>query len=319
MQGFKNILFLSNPDIDQHAALSRARSLARQPGARIALMSVVKELPDNLEMAVPATTPEALQASVVADHRAQTQALAKDLSNEGVEARALVAVGTQFVEVIREVLRSQHDLVVLAADSRLNLKDRLFGSTSMHLMRKCPCPVWVVKRGAAGACRRILVAVDTGGDAFQSRKRSLNPMLLQLGSALARADNSELHVVQAWSVVHEGYLQVRAGLGDAGIRKLREHTKRDYARKLGLLLRDAGLDGFPHLVTHLKRGEPAEVITRLATELETDLLVMGTVCRTGLAGLLIGNTAEEVLGAVDCSVLTIKPEGFVSPVTLQGA
>ena len=47
------------------------------------------------------------------------------------------------------------------------------------------------------------------------------------------------------------------------------------------------------------------------------LLVMGTVCRTGLSGFLIGNTAEEVLGAVDCSVLTVKPEGFVSPVTLD--
>ena len=30
--------------------------------------------------------------------------------------------------------------------------------------------------------------------------------------------------------------------------------------------------------------------------------------------LIIGNTAEEVLNQVDCSVLTVKPEGFVSPV-----
>jgi nucleotide-binding universal stress UspA family protein len=48
-----------------------------------------------------------------------------------------------------------------------------------------------------------------------------------------------------------------------------------------------------------------------------DLLVMGTVCRTGIAGFLIGNTAEEVLNQVDCSVLTVKPEGFETPVTLQ--
>jgi nucleotide-binding universal stress UspA family protein len=41
---------------------------------------------------------------------------------------------------------------------------------------------------------------------------------------------------------------------------------------------------------------------------------MGTVCRTGIPGLIIGNTAERVLDVVDCSVLTVKPEGFVSPV-----
>jgi len=40
---------------------------------------------------------------------------------------------------------------------------------------------------------------------------------------------------------------------------------------------------------------------------------MGTVCRTGIAGFLIGNTAENVLNDVDCSVLTVKPEGFASP------
>jgi nucleotide-binding universal stress UspA family protein len=44
---------------------------------------------------------------------------------------------------------------------------------------------------------------------------------------------------------------------------------------------------------------------------------MGTVCHTGVAGLIIGNTAEKVLNKVDCSVLTVKPEGFVTPVTLE--
>ena len=49
-------------------------------------------------------------------------------------------------------------------------------------------------------------------------------------------------------------------------------------------------------------------------KLEIDILVMGTVCRTGIPGFIIGNTAERVLDAVDRSVLTVKPEGFVSPV-----
>jgi nucleotide-binding universal stress UspA family protein len=43
---------------------------------------------------------------------------------------------------------------------------------------------------------------------------------------------------------------------------------------------------------------------------------MGTVCRAGVPGLFIGNTAEKVLRHVSCSVLTVKPEGFVSPVTV---
>ncbi len=47
---------------------------------------------------------------------------------------------------------------------------------------------------------------------------------------------------------------------------------------------------------------------------KADLLVMGTVCRTGVPGFFIGNTAEDVLQQVDCSVLAVKPKGFVTPV-----
>ena len=49
-----------------------------------------------------------------------------------------------------------------------------------------------------------------------------------------------------------------------------------------------------------------------------DTIVMGSVGRTGLAGFFIGNTAETVLSRVKCSVLTVKPDGFVSPVSPDG-
>jgi len=50
--------------------------------------------------------------------------------------------------------------------------------------------------------------------------------------------------------------------------------------------------------------------------LQADLVVMGTVARTGIAGWLIGNTAEAILEQLQCSVLAVKPHGFVSPVKL---
>jgi len=48
-------------------------------------------------------------------------------------------------------------------------------------------------------------------------------------------------------------------------------------------------------------------------------LVMGTLARTGITGLFIGNTAETILNHITCSVLTVKAKGFVSPVELEGA
>ncbi|HVS10740.1 MAG TPA: universal stress protein [Planctomycetota bacterium] len=55
----------------------------------------------------------------------------------------------------------------------------------------------------------------------------------------------------------------------------------------------------------------------MSAELGSDLLVLGTVARTGIAGVLIGNTAEEILDRIACSVLVVKPDGFVSPLRLE--
>ena len=60
------------------------------------------------------------------------------------------------------------------------------------------------------------------------------------------------------------------------------------------------------------------MIRSVVEQVEADLLVMGTVCRTNVAGFLIGNTAESVVGDVDCSLLALKPEGFVTPVDNEG-
>ena len=45
---------------------------------------------------------------------------------------------------------------------------------------------------------------------------------------------------------------------------------------------------------------------------------MGTVARTGIAGFFVGSAAEGILNQIDCSVLTVRPPGFVSPVALEG-
>jgi nucleotide-binding universal stress UspA family protein len=73
---------------------------------------------------------------------------------------------------------------------------------------------------------------------------------------------------------------------------------------------------FDARATVLRRGEPQQVIPEFVVSEGIDVLVMGTVARRGIAGMLIGNTAERVLRKLPCSVLTVKPDGFVSPVRL---
>ncbi|MDX2428746.1 MAG: universal stress protein [Xanthomonadales bacterium] len=66
-----------------------------------------------------------------------------------------------------------------------------------------------------------------------------------------------------------------------------------------------------------RKVTPRKEIPALAKQIEADLIVMGTVARTGVPGFIIGNTAEAILGQIECSVLALKPPGFVTPVTVD--
>jgi universal stress protein E len=50
------------------------------------------------------------------------------------------------------------------------------------------------------------------------------------------------------------------------------------------------------------------VITSEAARTRAQLVVMGTVGRTGIKGRLMGNTAESVLRLLRTDVLALKPE-----------
>ena len=318
MKRFKNILLVCDFDVRQHAAVERAVELAQQNEARMTVITVVKDIPANMGMAITAVTPQEVFDMVVNNRRQKLDALVADINKQGVDAKPLLITGTPFMAIIRQVLREKHDLVILAAEGKGGIKERLFGSTSMHLMRKCPCPVWVVKPAKRTKFKKIMAAVDITSDLPSDKKRnSLNPLIMQLASSLAKMDNSEFHVAQVWSVYGEGHMQMRGGLSDKGLDDMRKQNKQYFASELDSLTDGVDMKGLIHHRHMPMSEEVPEAIVKLAKGKAIDLLVMGTVCRTGLPGFIIGNTAEKVLSEVNCSVLTVKPEGFVTPVTLM--
>jgi len=233
-----------------------------------------------------------------------------------------VIVGKAFLEVIREVLRNKHDLVMKPAENPVFLK-RLFGSTDIHLLRKCPCPVWIMKLPEKSQYRSIMAAVGFTPLEISGEEDALNREILDQACSLALTDSASLHVIHAWEAFSAKYIRSRGdkthedmavyvekdrSLHQNGLNKLMdqlsERIGRNVYQKLSL-----------HL--HLPQGDAQKLIPELSASQQADLVVMGTVARTGIPGMIIGNTAEAVLDQLDCSVLAVKPSGFVTPVRLD--
>jgi nucleotide-binding universal stress UspA family protein len=311
MQRFKNILLVLNPEVQEAAALDKAVTLTRQNGGRLTLLSVLKK-PPGIQGYSESVAQDQL-ASAIAERREWLRGLMISSPQDDIDVVVNVVEGIPFLEIIRQVLHEQHDLVITTAEEIKGIRARVFGATSMHLMRKCPCPVWVVKRAQTRPYARILAAVDPS--VYDPKRDSVNPQILQLAGSMARKEAAELHIVHVWKLFGEAFLH-SSGMSEKDIQEAKAYEKEQHKQHFDTLLNRVGVtDLKPHL--HLVEGDPDEYIPELAMELDIDLLVMGSVCRTGIAGFLIGNTAEEVLNQVDCSVLTLKPKGFITPVTLE--
>ena len=299
------------PDVQETAALDKAVALVRQNGGRLTLFSVLKKPPGIHGYGESVAQDQ--HTSAIAERGEWLRGLIVPLQHDDIDVVINVAEGTSFLEIIRQVLREQHDLVITTAEEIKGIRARVFGATSMHLMRKCPCPVWVVKRAQTRPFARILAAVDPS--VYDPKRDSLNPQILQLAGSMARKDAAELHIVHVWSLFGERYLH-NSGLTEKQFQEAREYEKEQHKQHFDTLLNRADVtDLKPHV--YLVEGDPVEFIPKLVTERGIDLLVMGSVGRGGIAGFLIGNTAEEVFNQVDCSLLTLKPKGFVTPVTLE--
>ncbi|HSC25806.1 MAG TPA: universal stress protein [Vicinamibacterales bacterium] len=305
---FQNILVDVDASAGSHPALDQAIDLARRCGARLKVVDVVS-VPREARLYLDEAVPSAL-VSRRRELLDQLVTAARDLSVESEILR-----GRPAIALIQEVLRSGHDLLMRShARDIATHGPRRFGSVDMQLFRYCPCPVWAVVPAAQTRPQRILAAVHATPD--DAAEQTLNERILGLASLVNEIERGSLTVLQAWTAFGVEFLQSRStdeeieAYIDAARRPAEEALKQLVAG-MGPRLADARIQ--------LPKGHPEDVIPEYVVSEGIDLVVMGTVARTGIPGMIIGNTAERVLQRLLCSVLAVKPDGFETPVRLDSA
>ena len=214
MHRFRNILVPISGDLSPRPVLTQAARLAKQNGATIKLIAVVEDLPWYTRLVLP--TAEELQAQIIRTRSEALDGLAEHVRQDGVEVSTKALRGRPYLEISREVLRGGHDLIMKEAEPNESV---LFGSTDMHLLRTCPCPVWLLKPGTEDRPRsQILAAVDPAPPPDEmdllhlkvelaQKDEALDVKILELAGSLAESEGAELHVIHAWSAPGEGLVR----------------------------------------------------------------------------------------------------------------
>ena len=313
MKRFKNILlYLEEPRRD-NAAVFRAANLSANNSGSLKVVSCMEQPPTHLISRLSSNFKVDVE-SLIRNEKITRLNRIKSRYEKLVPIETKLLTGIAFIEIVKEVLRENHDLLIVEAENEQNIRKKFLGSTELHLLRKCPCPVWVLKSGKKNTFDRILVAIDPSSS--NEETKNLNQKLLELSTSLAKIESAEHHVIHCWEAYGEPKL--RSGRGRGRLEDVDEYVRN--TGKLALdnmrnCLRPFNIDTENDFV-HLIHGDPEWEIIDFIAGNGIDLIVMGTLARTGIRGFLIGNTAEKVVNGIDCSLLAVKPDGFVSPIAV---
>lgn len=304
MDRFQRLLVYLPSDQPVHVVARTADELARQNDATVTLVDVIDVAQGVRAWGSQGLAPEMEDAlnSAAAERLRQ---VAKLFDHVDPEIRIRSGVG--FVEVINQVYEGSHDMVLVGSHPRSTASARL-DPTLAHLLRKCPSPVWVVDESHRKG--DVMVAV---GPEYDDEARALNRTLLEMGSSLAKRLGAGLHVVHAWKVAGESLLfGSRVSITREQVDELILEAESMASDLIDLAIADVPLARGAEI--HLLHGSPEQQLVDIVEKLEPGVVVMGTVARKGIAGLIVGNTAEKVLSIIDASLLAVKPPWFVSPV-----
>ena len=307
MRRFKNILVVSVGTRGDLAALNRANRLALANQAKITFVRVIEGLPLSASYFLSGKRAAEIQEASETLARKELERLRKHFDGS-LRVTSKVLVGKPFVELIRAVHSASHDLLIKPRE--VTGESPTLTSVDLHLLRKCPCPTWIVNSGQRKPYSKVLIAVDP--DPSDPEKLQLHADLLEIGTSLARKENGKVEVVHVWRLYGESILRgPRFKLSDAEISDMERKEKAIRLQWLESLVAPHADDS---LKVTLVKGQAEIALSEIIDKKKPDIVVMGTVARTGLPGLLIGNTAENVLSRIKCSILAVKPRGFTSPV-----
>ncbi len=324
MKRFNNILCVVDPKESAETAIIQSVKIAIDHQAELTFVSVLQSSrPWGLGLHSPEENNKCLEEFVVNTHseiKSQVSEIAPSFK-PNIE----VSSGIGFIQIIKRVIKNKHDLVVKCAED-IDWMDRMLGSEDMHLLRKCPCPVLMLKPEQKNEFRNILATVDVNDNSVSVDdarvQEQLNERVLEYSAAFCMSELMELRVGSAWEAYAEDLFRYGAfsRLPEEEVNQYIEQVHSECSNKLNKLVKEMdsmlGKAAMQYLQPkiHLVKGKPSKEIPLMAEIYGTDLIVMGTVGRIGVPGLIIGNTAESILEQVQCSILAIKPEGFKTPV-----
>lgn len=307
MSLYNNVLVVLDPTTEQQKALDRALQLARCQGCKITAFLSVYEFSYEMTTMLSGDERESMKQAVLKDRELWVNNYLAQAREQGLQLDVKVVWHNRpFEAIVKAVLEDNFDLVIKGTHDHDVLKSMIFTPTDWHVLRKCPCPVLLVKEHAWPAKGNIIAAVNAGSE--QEHHLSLNQGVITKAQQMAGLLEANVHLVNAYPGTP---VNIAIEIPEFNPQEYNSTMQRHHKDAIKVL---AAQFSIPAEYCHVLEGMPEDVIPKLAKKLDAEMVIIGTIGRTGLSAAIIGNTAEHVIDRLDCDVLALKPANFVCPI-----
>lgn len=307
MQQYKKILVIIDPSQQKQAALDRAVHISKaQSNNKLHLFLAIFDLSYELSSMFSQEEQEAMHSALILDRKKWLTELIAPYKQQGINFDIEVVWHKRpFEAIIEHCLKHQHDLVIKSTHEHPKLSSIIFTPTDWHLLRKCPASLLLVKEHTWPKNGKIIVAVNCVED--NVHHQSLNDKLIEHSKAMAQLLEGQLFLVNAYPSLP---INLSLELPEFDAENYSEIVKTNHKNQLDNL---AKKHGFNSEQVKLIEGQAEYAIADYACKTDAELVVLGTIGRSGFSAAIIGNTAEHIIDQLECDLLAIKPEGYQSP------
>lgn len=297
MTNFKRVLVVVDPTASAHPAVDRALWLARRMPVHVELF-----VNDHADV-----SPEARMAALER-HRKRLDELAEPLREAARTVEVDARWGLPLHEsILRKAVDSRSDLIVKDTHAHSALQRSILSNTDWSLIRQAAATLWLVKPRPPGQKPCFVAAVDPLHE--RDKPAELDHRILDTALALGAACGGDVHAFHAF----DASVAVAASADSMAMPialPVDELTDAFRAAHDDAVSRLCGAHGIPAERVHVQQGGTTQLLIALTDHLRADAVVIGAVSRSGLKGLLLGNTAESVLDRLHCDLIIVKPTAF---------
>ncbi len=311
MELYQNILVVIDPTTDEQKALKRAIELASRindkEGVSVKITAFFSIFDFSYEMTTILSSGErdAMRQMVIKDKQQWLDDLISELNPTMTIESLVVWHNRPFEAIINQVIEHNYDLVIKGTHQHDKFKSVVFTPTDWHVLRKCPCPVLLVKEHEWPENGNVLAALNVGSD--ETEHLSLNMEITKQAAQLSHIIDANVHLVNSYpgTPVNIAIEIPEFDSSEYNDTMLKHHKEAmaEHAAKFDVAVEK----------TYVEEGLPETVIEQVAQKIDAELVILGTIGRTGISAALIGNTAEHVIDHLNCDVLALKPDGYISP------